>query len=89
MLGTGARAPKVARGPSHPLAFAGASRIWGQVEGRNSPISLAPSIGGAFLARANRLRGSWGGGHGNCGPDHVGRAFLAFGAFRHGLIRLP
>ncbi len=37
MLGTGARALKVARGPSHRPGLAGARCIVGRVEGRGSP----------------------------------------------------
>jgi transposase len=40
---------------------------------------------GLVLAVVGRFLDLAGGdlGHGDCGPDHVGGAFLAFGAFRH------
>ncbi len=53
ILRTGARAPKVACGPSHPLAFAGASRILGQVEAAISPITGPGFTLGPFLCAAD------------------------------------
>ncbi len=59
MLGTGARLHAPARGPSHPLAPAGAYCIQGRVEAVTSYEANWPRQPAGPFLWANRLRGSW------------------------------